>query len=110
MRNNQSLRVCHIIIMEDKLRVNIEKVIRSKDLIQRYVCVKHSGTEIQPHYHIYLDMKYRLPITTIARWFIIRKSFVYGVYSSSDLLQYIFNSLDDEENTLICSRYEKKAL
>ena len=110
MRNNQSLRVCHIVIPECRLRVNIEKVIKSKDFIREYVCVKHSGMDIQPHYHIYLDMKYRLPVTTIARWFVIRKSFVSGVYSSSDLLQYIFNSLDGEENTLICSRYEKKAL
>lgn len=110
MRNNKALRVCHIIIMEDNLRVNIEKVIKSKEFIQRYVCVKHSGESIKPHYHIHLDMKYRLPITTIAKWFVVKKSFVYGVSSSADDIQYMLNSKKGEENTLICSRYEKKAL
>ena len=96
--------------MEDNLRVNIEKVIRSKENIQRYLCVKHSGEGIKPHYHIWLKMKYRLPIVTIAKWFVIRKSFVYGIYCSADLIQYMLNSKDGEEVTLICSRYEKEAL
>ena len=110
MRNGHSLRVCHIIIMEDNLRVNIEKVIRSKDNIQKYLCVKHSGEGKKTHYHIWLEMKHHLRIVTIAKWFVIKKSFVYGVFSSTDLIQYMLNSKDGEENTLICSRYEKKTL
>lgn len=110
MRNNCLLRDCHIIIMEDNLRVNIEKVINLKETIQRYVCVKHSGVNVKAHFHIYLDMKRRLPAATIAKWFVIKKSFVYGVYSSSDLIHYMLNSKEGGETTLVCSRYAKETL
>ena len=110
MRNNKSLRVCHIVIPEWQLRVNIEKVIKSKEFIQRYVCVKHSGESIEPHYHIHLDMKRRLPVVTIAKWFVLPISSIIGVYSSVDDIRYMLNSKEGQENTLICSRYEKKAL
>ena len=110
MRSNNLLRVCSLVIIEDNLHVNIKKVIERKNVITQYVCVKHCGDNIQTHYHVYLRFKYRLPITTISKWFVLKKKFIMNVYSSSDLIQYLLNPKDGEESTLICSCYAKEAL
>lgn len=65
-----NLRMCEIVIDQDKLKVDLQSVFMKYTTIKKWAYILHDKDDTRPHYHIALHFgKASVDIATIASWF-----------------------------------------